>query len=282
MFDDCYTRTKEILSAPPLPFYLFSVGEKRLFRGETAEMGSLKNPFCELIFGVEGIGELTLYDKNYLLNPGDVFYYLPGEEHRHRALSDRWTTRWVCFDGPLATATLLAYQYPRLQRGAGNLSDSLYRELKLGGSDSDYQQIRHMSAVVGALLAGLYPKTPAGEQSSLLIKQCMEWIQNHLADPALDLTMLCDTFGTGKRTLTRLFHEKIGLPPGSYIRSRRLTEAQILLMGTDLPVREIARKCGFVCLSSFIRFIRNNLGCAPLAYRKRNRRFPDDGTLSRS
>ena len=108
MFDDCYTRTKEILSAPPLPFYLFSVGEKRLFRGETAEMGSLKNPFCELIFGVEGIGELTLYDKNYLLNPGDVFYYLPGEEHRHRALSDRWTTRWVCFDGPLATATLLA------------------------------------------------------------------------------------------------------------------------------------------------------------------------------
>lgn len=23
MFDDCYTRTKEILSAPPLPFYLF-------------------------------------------------------------------------------------------------------------------------------------------------------------------------------------------------------------------------------------------------------------------
>ena len=103
----------------------------------------------------------------------------------------------------------------------------------------------------------------------------MEWIQSHLTDPALDLTLLCDTFGVGKRTLTRLFHEKIGMPPGQYIRSRRLTEAQILLMGTDLPVREIARKCGFSCLSSFIRFIRNDLGSSPLAYRRRNRRAPE-------
>ena len=119
MFNDCYTRNKEVVSAPPLPFYLFSVGEKRLLRGETAEMGSLKNSFCELVFGISGVGELTLYDKNYLCNPGVVFYYLPGEEHRHHALSAEWTTRWVCFDGPVAAATLLAYQYPRLQRGTG-------------------------------------------------------------------------------------------------------------------------------------------------------------------
>ena len=275
MFNDCYTRNKEVVSSPPLPFYLFSVGEKRLLRGETAEMGSLKNSFCELVFGISGVGELTLYDKNYLCNPGDVFYYLPGEEHRHHALSAEWTTRWVCFDGPLVAATLLAYQYPRLQRGTGGLPEELYRTLKRAVSDSDYQQVRRTSRLVGTLLAELYPENPAGEQSSLLVKQCMEWIQSHLTDPALDLTLLCDTFGVGKRTLTRLFHEKIGMPPGQYIRSRRLTEAQILLMGTDLPVREIARKCGFSCLSSFIRFIRNDLGSSPLAYRRRNRRAPE-------
>ena len=277
MFDDCYTRSKELLTSPPLPLYLFSVGEKRMRQGETVEMGSLKNSFCELVFGVAGVGELTLYDKNYLLNPGDVFYYLPGEEHRHHALSGEWITRWVSFDGPLAEATLLAYRYLRLQRGTAGLPEELFQTLKRTVSDSDYQQIRRTSGLVGALLAGLYPENPAGEQSSLLVKQCMEWIQNHLADPALDLTLLCDTFQTGKRTMTRLFHEKIGMPPGQYIRSRRLTEAQILLMGTDLPVREIARKCGFACLSSFIRFIRNDLGSSPLAYRRRNRRSPENG-----
>ncbi len=277
MFNDCYTRNKEIIQSPPLPFYLFSIGEKRMDRGESAGMGSLKNPFCEIIFGVAGIGELTLYDKNYLLNPGDVFYYLPGEEHRHHALSEKWISRWICFDGPLAAPTLLAYQYPRLQRGSGHLPDPLFREFKAGISDADHQQIRRMSGLLAGLLAGLHPKNPAGEQSSLLVKRCMEWIQNHLADPALDQTLLGDTFGVSTRTLTRLFNEKIGLPPGQYIRSRRLTEAQILLTGTDLPVHEIARKCGFTGLSSFIRFIRTNLGDSPLAYRKQNRAGTEPG-----
>ena len=54
MFNDCYSRTQEILREPPLPLYLFSGWEKTLSAGEVSEMGALKNSFAEIIWGMEG------------------------------------------------------------------------------------------------------------------------------------------------------------------------------------------------------------------------------------
>ncbi len=279
MFNDCYSRTQEFLREPALPLYLFSVGEKTLSAGEVSEMGTLKNSFTEIIWGMEGVGELTLFGETFQINPGDVFFYLAGETHRHRALSEKWVTRWVCFDGPLAEAYLLSYKYPRHQQNCGKLSDKLFEDFKISIADSDWTQIRRLSGILCQMLANLCPAEVVPHHSTLLVKQCMELIQSRISDINLDLNMVCDTLKVNRSTLTRLFKEKIGVSPGCYIRDRRLQEAQILLLGTNLPVSEIAGKCGFPELTSFIRFIRNNLGCSPLAYRDktlRNQKFGEN------
>lgn len=280
MFNDCYSRTQEILREPPLPLYLFSVGEKTLSAGEVSEMGALKNSFAEIVWGMEGVGELTLFEETFRILPGDVFYYLPGEAHRHHALSEKWVTRWVALDGPLAEATLLAYRYPRHQSSCGKLDDERFEELKTSIADTDWFQIRRLSGILSQMLADLCPGRSAPVRSELLVKQCMELIRSRLSDRNLDLEFICDNLKVSRSSLSRLFREKIGVSPGRYIQDRRLQEAQILLLGTNLPVSGIAERCGFPELTSFIRFIRRNLGCSPLAYRektlkKQKIRIPD-------
>lgn len=267
MFNDCYSRTQEFVREPPLPLYLYSVGEKTLNCSEISEMGELKNTFAEIIWGMEGVGELTLFGETFRIDPGDVFFYLPGEARRHRALSSKWVTRWVCFDGPLAEAYLLACRYPRHQQNCGKLDNALFEDLKISIADTDWGQIRRLSGILCQILTNLSPAQVVPQHSTLLVKQCMELIRSQLSNRDLDLNMVCDTLGVTRSTLTRLFKEKVGLSPGRYIRDRRLQEAQILLLGTNLPVSEIAERCGFPELTSFIRFIRENLGCSPLAYR---------------
>ena len=268
MFNDCYTRPEEIMREPPLPLYLYSVGEKTLEGGEVSEMGSLKNNFAELVWGIEGSGELTLYDRTYSLHPGDIFIYLPGETHRHFALSACWRTRWITFDGPLAEAYLMAFRYPRLLRGGTVPPDAVFENMKKTISDSDWKKIRRNSGVLCQILANLAVGNPEIIHSGQFVKQCMDFILSHLTEPELDLTMICDALDVAPSTLNRLFREELGVSPGKFIQDTRKKEAQVLLLNTDFSVKELAARCGFADPNTFNRFIRRNMGMSPIAYRK--------------
>lgn len=268
MFNDCYSRPDEVMREPALPLYLYSIGEKTMTLDDVSEMGSLKNNFVELIWCVEGTGELTLYEKVFCIQPGDVFFYLPGESHRHRSLSERWRTRWITFDGPLAESYLLAFRYPRLLRGGLTPSDEVFEELKRSISDSDWDRIRKNSGILCQILSNIAIGESDTIHSGQRIKQCIDFILSHLSSPSLDLTMICDLFHLTPSTLNRMFKEKIGSSPGRFIQDRRLQQAQILLLNTDMNISELAVKCGFPDPNTFTRFIRRNLGVSPTAYRK--------------
>lgn len=83
----------------PQPFYAYGTGISRLLRSQTMVKKGGVNPFVEVLWGVEGVGELILFEQAFPIRPGDVFYYLPGETHECRSLCDCWNLRWLCFDG---------------------------------------------------------------------------------------------------------------------------------------------------------------------------------------
>ena len=94
----------------PQPFYAYGTGISRLLRSQTMVKKGGVNPFVEVLWGVEGVGELVLFEQAFPIKPGDVFYYLPGETHECRSLCDCWNLRWLCFDGPLAEAVMYSMQ----------------------------------------------------------------------------------------------------------------------------------------------------------------------------
>lgn len=261
----------------PQPFYAYGTGISRLLRSQTMVKKGGVNPFVEVLWGVEGVGELVLFEQAFPIKPGDVFYYLPGETHECRSLCDCWNLRWLCFDGPLAEAVMLSYRYPRHQHPSSAYPERLFTELERNIGDSDPLQIRRMAALVLEALAHAGGRVAGGLRSEVLTQRCVEFIVTNLSNPQLGVGMLCDEFKVARSTLTKVFSEQMGCAPGRYIMDHRMAHGIALLRGTSLPVGEVAKRCGFAETRSFSRFIRRGNQVSPLEMRKQggSSRRPD-------
>ena len=82
---------------------------------------------------------------------------------------------------------------------------------------------------------------------------------------ALDLTM-------SRRTLERRFLEELGRSPHEEIRRTQIQRARDLLGGSDLPLIDVAARCGFSSQPFFSNTFLKHTGERPGAYRRKCRR----------
>ncbi len=82
------------------------------------------------------------------------------------------------------------------------------------------------------------------------------------------LDQLAAVAGLSRFHLCRAFRETTGVPPHAYLTRARLAAARRLLRSGDLPIREIARQCGFASPNQFATSFRRHLGTTPSAYRR--------------
>lgn len=251
----------------PMPFSIHSIGMKYVGAANRQITKEIKNSFVEIVWSVSGVGEVKLYDRVYQLRENDVFYYLPNEDHEMSAVSETWTCRWICFDGPLAEAVMLAYRYPRFLPDCGPCPEELFKRIEKGVVESDPMQVRILAGLLLELLARIGAGSTHEFHSGQIVKRCVEFVKSNLSNPDLNLPMLCENLGVHRSTLTERFQKHFGIPPGRYILNMRFTQAKTLLLGTALPISEIAERCGFSELSSFSRFIRRATGLSPLNFR---------------
>jgi transcriptional regulator GlxA family with amidase domain len=80
------------------------------------------------------------------------------------------------------------------------------------------------------------------------------------------------------RTLTRRFLDETGVPPMRWLTLQRLLEARRLLEATDLPVEDIAQRCGLGTAGNLRLHLAREAATTPTAYRRAFR----DGAKSKS
>ena len=80
---------------------------------------------------------------------------------------------------------------------------------------------------------------------------------------------LAKQVGMSVRKLQRRFQETFKTTPQSYVGKLRVLEACELLVGTKLPVTEIALQVGFYDHSAFSKKFSELIGVSPRDYRKR-------------
>ena len=84
----------------------------------------------------------------------------------------------------------------------------------------------------------------------------------------LSLETIAAEYNISISYLTHIFKEITGASVMRYLLLIRIREAQRYLTQTTLPVKEIAKKCGFNDASNFGRTFRKETGCAPQKYRQ--------------
>jgi transcriptional regulator GlxA family with amidase domain len=97
-------------------------------------------------------------------------------------------------------------------------------------------------------------------------------MQDHV-EPTLSIDALAARLGLSTRRLERLFGGAFGMPPKRYYDLIRLHRARKLLVETDLPITEVALRCGYLSPTQFSARFHKSFGLSP-------RRQRQEGLLS--
>ena len=88
---------------------------------------------------------------------------------------------------------------------------------------------------------------------------------------SVTLAQLARRFEVSAANLSRLFRNEFGVGFSRYLTALRLESAVALLNTTNIPVSEVAQRCGFSASGYFIRIFRRHFGVTPRDYRRRER-----------
>jgi transcriptional regulator GlxA family with amidase domain len=93
------------------------------------------------------------------------------------------------------------------------------------------------------------------------------WAVERLAEP-LDVAAMARHAGVSPRTFARRFREEAGTTPLQWLLTQRVLEARRLLEESDLPVEDVAWRCGFGTAASLREHFRRSTATTPTAYRR--------------
>lgn len=99
------------------------------------------------------------------------------------------------------------------------------------------------------------------------VLRAIEMMEENVEAP-LKVSEICDVLGTSPRHLERLFSRLVRMSPSEYYMRLRLREAKRLLTLTEIPVVEVALRCGFSNATHFSRRFRDMYEAAPREQRK--------------
>jgi LacI family transcriptional regulator len=102
------------------------------------------------------------------------------------------------------------------------------------------------------------------------IRTALHFIRKHYHRP-YSVDDIAELTGLSRRTLERRFRKLFGRTVAEEIKHTRLERAREMLNETDLPVADIAPRCGFSSAEYFIYVFRQAHKVTPVAFRNRHR-----------
>ena len=238
--------------------------------------------FCEILYVVDGRGEVSIDGRRYGLNPGDLIVVNAGLTHAER--SDSAAPLHLIF---LGVEDLELEGRPRGQlvdpaRSPIIQPDKYRYKLEAYFSDliaETLNQVEYYSEISQGLVTALVvlilrichvSEEAAGPEMSEECRKIKAYIDAHYTSD-ITLESLSETAYISKHHLAHIFKQQAGVSPIRYLIERRIEMAKGLLAETALPVGEIAAQVGYSDNVYFSQIFKRITGLSPSAYRRANR-----------
>lgn len=262
-FYTCSTLAKEIF------FYPLCTGHFYCTTGYEVDRGRYDSFL--LIYVVEGRGYVYNGTQKLPLQAGE-FVLVDCYRPQHYGTDDGWEIYWLHFDGKLAR------QYYELCVQGGPLirpddATMCARQLRLifemfhgTGGVSEAEISRRITNI---LTAFLQPQERAKGQSKAVdvVDETLSYIAENIEKP-MPLDELASNVAMSPFYFSRLFKRETGYSPHEYIVHTRVDKAKYLLKFTSMPLKEIARCCGFSNECNFSTSFKKMCGTTPRVYRE--------------
>jgi AraC family L-rhamnose operon transcriptional activator RhaR len=239
------------------------------------------------LVGGHGSGEFRIYNQEFVLSPGAVFFARPGAIHqivnRAEPLMELY---WIGFSleigGGEIGALLRALSESQVAIRFDGQVTALWMALRaVAEGDWNAAMPLQLRALSQALLLAI-ANAGAGEGAPPTInvahdprdrraneaRVAAQYIHDNLGRK-LSLAEIANYLHVSPRHLARLFNEFTGISVAAYIERARLDRARILLIKSDKALKEVAREVGFEDVAHFNRVFARGTGVPPGEFRRR-------------
>nr|WP_221471475.1 AraC family transcriptional regulator [Amycolatopsis umgeniensis] len=152
--------------------------------------------------------------------------------------------------------------------GGDPLLEELIRAVGDAGEDDDLYAESAAAFLTVHLLTrhALKPGPPSAGREDGRVRAAIDMMRDRLAEP-LSLAEIAEEAHLSVYHFIRVFKEKTGETPHRFLGGLRIDEARRLLRDTDLPIAQIAPRCGFSTPGALSAAFLRHTGSRPSDYR---------------
>ena len=250
------------------------------------------------LFGEGCRGTYVIGEREYSIEPGDIFVLRSNEEHSiihmegpencictglqfspdfiwspSNELCDMKHVYSLFSDSNPKFDNKLDIQHETTEKIKGLLEDIVDEFSDACLEYSLMVKVKLISILI--LLARTYdnialddPAAHIKKENRMHIENAMNYIDMHL-DEQLTLEKLSEVAAMSSSYFSQLFKMLNGFSAWEYIVEKRIEQAQTLLLATEAPVLDIAFQCGFNNTTNFNRAFKKMTGMSPREYRSK-------------
>ncbi|MFW6039096.1 MAG: AraC family transcriptional regulator [bacterium] len=218
----------------------------------------------EIVFTGTSAGRLVQGADRYAYSPNSVFVYQPTGQH---FIENEQAGTHLCIG---VTGGDAAHVSPGPRPLTDNLAD-IAALVRRAIAQRSARQAARLNLLAGLLAAELCDDAPSASIDDDYAERARQVLDTRFAEP-ITIDELAESLFISADYLRRLFRRRFGRSPLDHLIYRRVTVAQEMLRMTDVPVREVARRCGIDSPYYFSRVFRKVTGRSPSAYRQEARR----------
>ncbi|WP_409342017.1 helix-turn-helix domain-containing protein [Paenibacillus sp. MBLB4367] len=159
----------------------------------------------------------------------------------------------------VATSGRMSIDFSALTGEKNNLYEALLHK------DDLQEAVQWLRRLIMTLASGF--GTAFREKNNRYVVQAVAIIRSELDKP-LSLVQIADRLRLNPSYLSRIFKENIGQSFSDYLTKVRMEKGKELLLETDLKIKEIGERVGYIKSDYFIKLFRECIGMTPGEYRK--------------
>lgn len=225
---------------------------------------------------VSGCGVIYHEGKRYILPIGTMMYTPPKVMPHIAPAPGGWIDNWVTIfladlspgSSILSLGDKLRIFRPENPNEINRMYETINRELTSGTLHGRLMAAAEAYRMICAVISCLEENSDESLTDSLVVSDAVNYIHAHVSENITlsDICAVCR--GISPQYLCRLFKRYMEMRPVEYIRKVRISRAKKLLSNTDLPVQEVAARCGFENATYFYRCWNKTEKESPAEYRR--------------
>lgn len=229
-----------------------------------------------------GKGTFSCEGKTHALTAGHTFLIEPEQLISYESdAAEPWRYRWVAFSGSLSSELVAAAGFTREQqvvftadkRRASALFRQIYETFRRGGAAADMKAVGYLHLLLAQYKALLEPSDVSSDRTGHsegdhLLQQVVHYLSTQYAHP-VSIEQMAESLGYNRAYLSRLFKQRTGLSPVTFLLKLRIDKARHMLRDRpELTIEQISASVGLQDALYFSKQFRRLHGQSPSAYRE--------------